>query len=82
MTSLDIIRDNIKKLYETNPNIHIDVAITSPKVNLKNQPVVIKGVYPHIFQIEETSSGSPKCHTLQYADVLLHHIDILELEKI
>jgi len=44
--------------------------------------VVIKGVYPHIFQIEERSSGSTKCHTLQYTDVLLHHIEIVEFGDI
>lgn len=82
MTSLDIIKSKIQKLYNTNPNIHIDVAITSPKVNLKNEPVVIKGVYPHIFQIEEKSSGSPKTHTLQYTEVLLHRIEIVELGEI
>ena len=79
MTSLDIIKSKIQRLYKSNPNVHINVAITSPKINLKNEPVVIKGVYPHIFQIEEGSSRSPKCHTLQYTDVLLHHIDIVEL---
>ena len=79
MNSLDIIKAKIQKLYKTNPNIHINIAITSPKVNLKNEPVVIKGVYPHIFQIEERSSGSPKTHTHQYTEVLLHHIDIIEL---
>ena len=82
MTSLDIIKSKIQRLYKTNPNIHINVAITSPKVNLKNEPVVIKGVYPHIFQIEEKSSGSLKTHTLQYTEVLLHHIEIVELGEI
>ena len=81
MNSLDIIKAKIQKLYKTNPNIHINIAITSPKVNLKNEPAVIKGVYPHIFQIEERSSGSPKTHTLQYTEVLLHHVDIVELEE-
>ena len=42
MTSLDIIKSKIQKLYKTNPNIHINVAITHPKVNLKNEPVVIE----------------------------------------
>lgn len=82
MTSLDIIKSKIQRLYKTNPNIHINVAITHPKVNLKNEPVVIKGIYPHIFQIEEKSSSSPKTHTLQYTDVLLHHIEIVELGEI
>lgn len=82
MTSLDIIKSKIQKLYKTNPNIHINVAMTSPKVNFKNEPVVIKGVYPNIFRIEERSTGSPKCHTLQYTEVLLHHIEIVELGEI
>ena len=60
MTSLNIIKSKIQRLYKTNPDIHINVAITSPKVNLKNEPVVIKGVYPHIFQIEERGSVLPK----------------------
>lgn len=53
MNALDIIRAEIQKLYKTNPNIHINVEITSPKINLKNKPVIIKSVYPHIFQVEE-----------------------------
>lgn len=76
MNSLDLIRSKILKLYKTNPNIHINAAITNSKAILKNEPVVIKGVYPHIFQIEERSDGSPKTHTLQYSDVLINHIEI------
>lgn len=82
MTSLDIIKIKVKKLYETNPNIHINVTLKKPKINLSNEPVVIKGVYPHIFQIEEKSSGSPKTHTLQYTYVLSHNIEIVELGEI
>jgi uncharacterized protein Veg len=78
-SSLDIIKSKIKRLYDTHQNIHINVSMTHPKVNLKNEPVTIKGVYPHIFQIEEQSSGSPKCHTLQYTDVLTKQIEILEI---
>ena len=62
MNSLDIIRTNIQKLYEIDPHIHINVSLSKPKVLLENQPVVITGVYPHIFQIEERSSGSADSH--------------------
>ena len=82
MNSLDIIKTKIQKLYKSNPHIHINVAMTNPRVSLNNEPVVIKGVYPHIFQIEEKSSGSPKTHTLQYTEVLLHHIEIIELREL
>ncbi len=35
------------------PYIHINISISNPKVTLNNVPVIIKGVYPHIFQIED-----------------------------
>lgn len=79
MNSLDIIRTNIQKLYEIDPHIHINVSLSKPKVLLENQPVVITGVYPHIFQIEERSSGFRKTYSLQYTEVLLKHIEIIEL---
>lgn len=82
MTSLDIIKIKIQNLYKTNPNIHINAEIKNPKVTLKNEPVVIKGVYAHLFQVEEQGSGSNKCHTIQYADILTHHIEIIELGEI
>lgn len=81
MTTLEIIKSRIQKLYNTNPNIHINVTLTNPRVNLSNQSVIIKGVYPNIFRIEETSGGQPKCHTLQYTDILTKHIVIEELAK-
>lgn len=81
MSTLDAIKEEIQNLYKTNPNIHISVTLTSPRVNLSNEPAVITGIYPHIFQIEEKSTGSAKRHTLQYADVLTNNIDIFELNK-
>ena len=49
--------------------------------NAKNADgfVKITGVYRHIFQVEEDSSGQPKRHALQYADVLTHDIELLDL---
>lgn len=79
MTALETIKNQIKNLYETNPDIHINISVTHPKINFQNDPVTIKGVYPHVFRIEEVSSGVPKCHTLQYTDVLTKQIEIIEL---
>lgn len=80
--TLESIKADIKRLFDENPNIHIDVALSHPRLELENDPVVIKGVYPNVFRIEENSSStSPKCHTLQYADVLIGRIRILELNK-
>lgn len=68
----------IKRRFETNPKMHINVSLTQPKLHLENVEVTITGVFSHLFQIEETESGSPQRHTLQYSDVLLKHIEILD----
>ena len=79
MTNIELIKRGIKRLYEKNPNVHLDVSLTHPKLHLENDPVVIKGVYANLFRIEEHSSGTAQCHSLQYADVLTGHIRIHEL---
>lgn len=81
MLRLEEIRAQIKHLYQTNPIIHMDVSLVSPRLSLHNAEAKITGVYPHIFQIEEYSSGFPKRHTLQYTDVLIKQITILELPE-
>ena len=81
MTSNELIREKIKALYNTNPDIHMNVSLTHPKLFLENASVKITGVYRNIFQIEECSGGTPKRHTLQYSDVLVKHIVISELEN-
>ena len=73
------IRQHILERYQTNPKIRINVSLARPKLHLSNIPVEITGVYAHIFQIEETSSGQAKRYTLQYTDVLTHNIEILDL---
>ena len=81
MTTFDVIKSKLKTLYESNPNIHMNVSISRPKLCLKNEPVILKGVYSHIFQIEEHSCGFPKYHTVQYAEVMTKEIEILELNN-
>lgn len=73
------IRRRILEHYQNDPKIHINVSFVRPKLHLNNVPAEIVGVYAHIFQIEETSSGQVKRHTLQYTDVLTHNIEILDL---
>lgn len=74
-----LIKAKIQKLYETNPNVHMNINLSSPKLTIRNAPVVIKGVYPHIFQIEETDHGYAVCHSLQYVDILIKRVEIPEL---
>ena len=71
------IRQRISERYRSDPNIRINVSLRQPRLHLNNVPVKITGVYRHIFQVEETSSGQPKRHALQYADVLTHDIELL-----
>lgn len=81
MNRLETIKTKIKERYNENPNIHINLALTSPRLCLKNQEVRLKGVYPHIFRIEEYSTGKPQCYTLQYNDILAGQIEITELSE-
>lgn len=79
MTQSDYIKKKIEALYNENPVIHISVTMNSPKVHLENEEVTLKGVYSHLFRIEEKTSGTPKIHTFQYSDILTNQIIIAEL---
>ena len=76
---LQQIRQRISERYRSDPNIRINVSLRQPRLHLNDVPVRITGVYRHIFQVEEDSSGQPKRHALQYADVLTHDIELLNL---
>ena len=73
------IRQRILERYRSAPKIRINVSITQPKLRLSNVLVEITGVYAHVFQIEENSSGQAKRHTLSYTDVLTHDIELLDI---
>ena len=76
---LERLRQRISERYRSDPNIRINVSLRQPKLQLSDVPVRITGVYRNLFQVEEVSSGQPKRHVLQYADVLTHDIEILDL---
>ena len=76
---LQQIRQRISERYLSDPNIRINVSLRQPRLHLNDVPVRITGIYRHIFQVEEDSSGQPKRHALQYADVLTHDIELLNL---
>ncbi len=81
MSYLEIIREQVKKLYETNPHIHMDVSITNPRLMLKDAEATITGVYSHIFVIEENMNSLIQHHTLQYTDILTKRIIIHEISE-
>lgn len=82
MNALDLIRKKIRFLHENHPEIHINVSIAHPKLELRGVTAVIREVYPNVFRIETQEKSCAKLYTLQYADVLTHRIEILELEKL
>ncbi len=79
MTALALLRQQVRRLYETNPSIHISGVILNPKTVFSNTAVKLVGVYPSLFEIEEALNGTAKRHTLPYTDVLIKHIVIEEL---
>ena len=81
MDMLNYIKSGIKKLYETHPDVHINVRMTRPTVSLSNESVTIIGVYRHLFQIQEHSSGHERKYTIPYNDILTNQIEILELKN-
>ena len=77
MNEVRKIRQRIAERYRTNPKIRVNVNLTRPKLQLRDAEAVITGVYSHLFQVEETA-GERKRHILQYTDVLLGSIEIIE----
>lgn len=80
MDMLNYIKAGIKTLYEKHPDVHINIKMTRPTLTLLNEPVTIIGVYRHLFQIQEHSSGFERKYTIPYNDVLTNQIEILELK--
>ena len=83
MSTVEHIKSEIKRLYETDPNIHINVKMTHPKVIVEGTPTKIVGVYKNIFQVEECEGGKlPTRHTFQYGVVLIGQVVIEELDYV
>lgn len=78
--AMPVLRERIRRRFQSDPVIRVNVRLTRPKVQLENVEARIVGVYRHIFQVEETS-GEHRRHTLQYADVLLGSVEIIGLEE-
>lgn len=77
--TIETIKKDIERLFKTDPHIHVNVTMRHPKVSVRNEPAQITGMYPNFFQIEERENGYPRRHTLQYNDVLMGRVEILEL---
>ena len=79
--AISTLKKQITDLQQRNPNVHMDIKLTHPKLQLANAPARIEGVYNNLFAISEETSGSRRTHTLRYADVLIGQINIRELQE-
>lgn len=78
--TVEELRHRIQELYEQAPHIHIHVRRTRPKVTVDNAAVVIRGVYPNIFCVEEENTdGHPRSYCIQYSELLTGQVQIVEL---
>ena len=82
MDSVEMMKKKIGFLYRQHPEVHVNIALKHPRQRLTNLPVVIKAVYPHVFQLEDQSSGKPKVYMHQYNDLVTGEIEILELAAV
>lgn len=80
MNTLDYIKKEIKAFYDNKQEIHINISISHPKVELTRNPAKITGVYSNLFRIEEYSKGSPATHTVKYSELLTKQIEIVEIK--
>ena len=75
MADINEIKLRIQQLYQDNPNIHIDVSMNRPRINIVNQEATIKGIYKNVFLIETQGQRQ----TLLYSDILIKRVRIAEL---
>ncbi len=75
------IRNQIKKLYQKNLIIHINLSQTRPKISLKHTEAKIIGIYLHFFRIEIPLHNKTEYYSIRYADIISNQIYIEELNN-
>jgi len=81
MKSIESIKSQIQRLYETNPNVHVNIKLKHPRITVNGTAAVITGVYRNLFRIVEHDCGYARTHSIQYAEVLIGQVVIAELES-
>lgn len=77
---IDQYKEQIKRLYENNTKIHMDVTLSYPRLTLTNEEAIITAVYRNLFQIEENKNGETNRHTISYTDLITKQVVIKEIE--
>lgn len=73
--TIDSCKARIQAMYEQNPRVRLNIALTHSKV-VQDAEATIIGVYRHCFSVEESSTGTRQCHTFTYADLLTRRVEI------
>lgn len=81
MNTLNAIKARVRTLYRTNPNIHMNVTIPGGRIHLKKHPVTITSVYPNIFSVEDRTTDPASTHIVQYVELMMGYVEILELTQ-
>jgi len=81
MNSLKAIKQGVNHLFKTHPQVHMNVNISHDKLHLKKHPVTITAVYPNIFRIEDRTGNDIRQHTIQYVELMMGHVEIVELNR-
>ena len=77
MNPLETIREKVRVLRDSDPNIHVNVTIARPKIKLDNCPAQILEIYPNVFRLRDI--GQDKLYTVKYSDILTGQVEIVEL---
>ena len=73
--TIDSCKARIQAMYDQNPRVRINLALTHTKV-VQDAQATIVGVYRHCFCVEEHATGTPQRHTFTYADMLTRRVEI------
>ena len=73
--SVEEIRGLILARFQHQPRVSISVQMPHSRLAQSSQ-VVITGVYPHIFCVEERIGDAVQRHAFQYVDVLTRRVEI------
>lgn len=79
MTAIERIKARVNELFLKGGEIHVSITLYHPRVYLNDAPFVIKGVYNHLFRIEEVGVSQPRIFTIQYTELLTEAVKIKEL---
>ncbi len=78
-TSIDEIKERLENLYNTNPNISID--IMQKRKRMKGVKAILTGVYTNFITVESMVNRYKESFTISYIDIMIGNYKINELSS-